>query len=200
MRFEYPKNFVFTIGSTETGGWVYTSTIRLLNRLMEKPVPNMTVNKIIIEAAGHTWGVSSAMDLGLQSLYKEFLPSGDIEINDLADIESYYNRISKKWGYEVIPPGKVFTNLAWNLWGKGEKEQAVKVLRHAATINSKDSPTLFYLGQMLCAQENLSEGSMYYKLAVNAELSKSVPNGLNLNSYKASNDKLEKKNGHVTDK
>lgn len=193
IKFEHHKNFVFTLGSTEVGGWVYTSTTRLLNRLIEKPIPNMNVNNISIEGVGHTWGVSSAMNLGLQFLYKELIPSDDIEINNLDDIDSYYKGISKKWGYEVIPPAKVFVNLAWNLWGKGEKEQSVNVLRHAITINSKDSPTLFYLGQMLCAQENLSEGLMYYKLALNAELSKSVPNGVNLNSYKTSIDKVEKK-------
>lgn len=193
VRFEHPKSFVFTLGSNETGGWVYTSTIRLLDRLMEKSIPNMTVNMISIEGVGHTWGVSSAMNLGLQSLYKEFIPSGDIEIDNLTDIESYYNGISKKWGYEVIPPATVFISLAWNLWGNGEKEQAVNVLRHAIAMNTNDSPSLFYLGQMLCAQENLSEGLMYYKMALSVEMNKGVPNGVNLNSYQAGIDKVEKK-------
>lgn len=121
---------------------------------------------------------------GLQSLYNGFIPPGEITMDNLDDIVVYYKKLSKKWGYEVVPPGSVFINVALKLWGNDEKEQAIKVLRTAIVYNPKDSFSLFYLGRLLSLQNNLSEGLVYLQLAFEAEKGKSVPNGLNLNLYK----------------
>jgi predicted alpha/beta superfamily hydrolase len=193
IKFEYPEKFVFTLGGGEANGWVHTSTTRLLKRLKEKPIPNMTVKHINIEGSGHTWAVSSAINLGLQSLYQEFIPRSDVIINNIDDVESYYRELSNKWAYEVIPSSKVFTNLVWNLWGKGEKEKAIKVLRYSVTINSTDSPSHFYLGQMLFIQDSLLEGLNFSELALKIEMNKSVPNSVNLTNYRAAIDKIKKK-------
>ena len=193
IEFKHPKQFVFTLGSNEAGGLVYTATTRLLKRLKENPIPNMNVEYIPIKGVGHTWGVSSAINLGLQSLYKEFIPASNVKIDKIGDIRAYYKELSKKWGYQVIPPGKVFINLAWNLWGKGEKEKAIEVMREAIINNPGDSPSLFTLGQMLSTHNDISEGLKYYNLAVEAEMKKSVPNGVNLKSYRTTIDKAEKK-------
>lgn len=192
LKFEHPENFVFTLGSNEAGGLVHTSTTRLLEKLRENPISNMTVKHIAIDGVGHTWGVSSALNQGLQTLYKDYIPASNVVINNIDAIDTYYKKLSQKWHYQVIPPRKVFTNLAFNMWGNGKNEQAIKVLRYATTIHSEDSPSLFNLGQMICIQEGFSEGIIYLRLAFEAEMRKSVPNGVNLNNYKVAINNAER--------
>ncbi len=184
IKFEHPENFVFTLGSNEVDGWVHTSTTRLLKRFKDLPIHNMTVKHIPLEGVGHSWGVAAAMNQGIQSLYSGFIPPGDVIMNNLDDIKAYYKELSQKWGYEVTPPESVFNNVAFNLWGNDEKEQATRLLRIAIKYNSESSLSLFYLGRFLIIQENLSEGLKFLQLALDAEMRKSVPNGINLYTFK----------------
>jgi tetratricopeptide (TPR) repeat protein len=183
VSFEHPENFVFTLGDGEEGGWVHSSTTRLLKRLEDNPTPNVTVKHIAIPKVGHSWTISSAINLGLQALYSNYIPQNDTIIKNLDDIKSYYEELSNQWGYDVTPPGKIFRSLAWYLWGNEKKEQAIKVLRASIAYNSNDSPSIYALGYMLDEQKNLSEALIYYRKALKVEMMKSVPNGINLRTY-----------------
>lgn len=186
VEFKHPKKFVFTLGTNEEGpgGIVYSSTTRLLKRLHEHPISNMSVKYFSIEGVGHTWGMATAMNLGIQYLYNEYIPNESVIMNNLDDIKTYYKELSNKWGYEVIPPESVFNNVAFKQWNNGEKENAIKLLRTAITYNPNYSLSLFYLGRFINIQKNLSEGIKYLQLALEAEMGKSVPNGVNLYSFK----------------
>ncbi|MBT3750567.1 MAG: alpha/beta hydrolase [Bacteroidetes bacterium] len=90
--FDQYKRIVFTLGKGEEGGYVFESTKRLLNRLQEDPIDRLSFQLLEFEGVGHSWGVSSAINKGLQTLYQEFIPPSDIISGQMNKLNEYYEK------------------------------------------------------------------------------------------------------------
>ena len=190
LEFDRPKRFVYSLGTNEEGGYVYESTSRLLERFAQEPVPNMHVSHFKIEGVGHTWGVASAMNHGLQDLFVEYIAPGEVINAGLDAVEAYYMDLSRQWRYTVEPPAKVLHGVAFNLWDEAP-EEAIKVLQEAVSNDVDDSTSLYYLGLLHRNIGATEQAVEYLNLAIEAELRKTVPNEVNRRTFASSLEKLE---------
>lgn len=174
VNFNQHEKIVFTLGTKEKGGMVYSSTKRLIDELLINPKKNLDIELIKVQNVGHSWGVATALNLGLQFLYQEYIPEDNLLTEN--EMYLYYNKISKQWGYSVIPPGKVFINVAYNIWASGKSEEAISLLKKGVKFHRNDSQLCFFLGQMLNAAGRTEEALSFYEKALMVEKSKYVPN------------------------
>ena len=97
----------------------------------------------------------------------------------------YYDDLSGRWGYTVNPPGSVFVKMAWEIWGREEKDAAIDILLGAASIHPLDSNVLYYLGYMLEKTGQYERALEYVEAALLSELGKDVPSGVNTRAYRS---------------
>lgn len=58
------------------------------------------------------------------------------------EMHLYYDQISNQWGYSVIPPGKVFINVAYNIWTSGKSKEILSFYERALPVEkSKHVPS-----------------------------------------------------------
>lgn len=180
-KFNKPKRMLFTLGTKEEGGMVYPSTMRLVDELRDKHQKNLELDLIMIQDVGHTWGVATAINKGLQWLYSDYIPSENITSE--ADMNRYFEELSENWSYKVTPPGKVFINVAYNLWSEGKDKEAIALLKKGVKLQKNDSQLFFILGQMLSAIGRDNEALIFYEKAILVEKNKAVPNEVNLRGF-----------------
>ncbi len=199
-RFEHPKRMVFTLGSREAGGRVYESTKRLLRWLEADPIPRLAVTNFEFEDVGHSWGVASALDKGLQALFAGYIAPEDVIDGGMKAIESYYEDLSGHWGYHVIPPGKVLQRAAAQARADGEHRAAIDILNTALSHDPTSSPTHHALGSIYREQGETEEALEHFRRAIQAELLKPVPNEVSLRGYRAAIAELTETTGsHLSD-
>jgi len=185
MQFDKPKDMFFSLGTNEMNGWVGESTQKLLDYLKANPKKNLTISDIKIPNVGHTWGMSEAINKGLLRLYANYIPGKGIEMNSMVDITSYYNQLSKIWGYQVIPPEKVFINLGTAQWSSGKSAEGIKTLQRGLIVHPLSSQIPYYLARLKELENEKMKSLEYYQAALRAELQRIVPNQVNVRIYKS---------------
>lgn len=171
-----PDRMVFTLGTKESGGWVYESTKRLVDYMRNSPDVDTEPDLFDIEGVGHTWGVAEAIDRGLISLFSEYVAPESTISGGMQEIGEYYNRLSESWAYQVTPPNKVLHGASLAAWKAGDSGRAIDILLQAATNNPSYSPTRYLLGKL---NEELGEtvsARKAYQDAIEIERRKETPN------------------------
>ncbi|MBN2665839.1 MAG: hypothetical protein JXR67_04970 [Bacteroidales bacterium] len=138
---------------------------------------------MIIEGVGHTWGVATAINFGLQALFKEYFPPDSSINGGFNSIQDYYRELSVVWGYTVNIPRQVVASAALDMWQRGEKEKAIQCLKEEIEIDLYDSISFYYPGKMLLKTGDLDGALSAANSGLKAEMNKSVPNGVNLNEF-----------------
>lgn len=182
--FAQPKRMVFTLGAGEAGGWVYESTKRLLRRLEEDPVPGLSVSDFEFPQVGHSWGVASAMDKGLQALFAGYIAPQEIVDGGSRSIDEYYGELSRQWGYPVVPPNKVLQAAAAREWEEGDRDAAIEMLKRALLNDPHDSVTQYELGARYESWGDAERALSCFNHAIRAEQRKPVPNEVNMRAYR----------------
>lgn len=191
LQLDRAKRMVFTLGSNEVGGWVSDSTKRLVKYMENKPVPGMSFDYFEFENVGHTWGVASAMDKGLQALFAGYIAPREISEDGMSAIDAYYQDLSDQWGYSVTPPNKVLHAAANKAWLDGNRQTTIEILRLAMANEPNNSLTRYMLGMTYEAMGNVKQALNSYSGAILAEQKKPVPNEGSLRNYRARVDELE---------
>jgi len=189
--FDQPKRMVVTLGSSEEGGWVHTSTTRLLDQLDREPIAGLELTHFVIDGVGHSWGIPSAIDRGLRELFRGFIPAEEVSSSSLVEIEAYYKALSETWGFHVAPPISVMQSLAMKEHSDGNVEKAITTLELLIAYEPDAALAHYYLGKYnegLARQERALE---CYRNALAAELRRDVPKGIYLQAYRRAVEQAE---------
>lgn len=189
IPFRKKKRVVIACGSQEKGGAAYDAVQGFLEWINEEHPENLVHEYIEIEGVGHSWGIPEALDRGLKYLFKDYLPSGEIE--SLDELMDYYAGLSDEWGYDVIPPDSIMVKLANELWSTDKREEALGVLDRLLDVSPNSSIGHFYRGNFLSLIDQVPGAVESLREAVRLELARPVPNYIYLNVYKEKLGKLE---------
>lgn len=182
LAFDPPKRVVITLGTEEEGGWVYTSTKRLLSNLDEKPIEGLDVTYLEFEGEGHSWSIPDALNKGLRALF----PNYDIEVDEettLADIEKHYSALSESWGFDVVPPSSVLMSLALKYREAENLEEGIRVLDWYLERNLNKSLIHAYKGIFLKGLGRREPALAALQQALKVELRNPVPDGVYVRGY-----------------
>jgi predicted alpha/beta superfamily hydrolase len=186
-HFERPKRMVVTLGTSEEGGMVHTSTTRIFERFEADPIENLEVSLLEFEGVGHTWGIPSAFDEGLRRLHAGYIAPEE-EAGTLDEIDAYYRDLSTSWGYPVDPPATVMLRLAA---AQDDKRQAIAIIDRLLAFEPEYPLAHFYKGRFQ-QKLGLNDAALdSYREALAAELRTDPPDGLNLRWYRESIEELE---------
>jgi len=179
-EFDRPKRMVITLGTEEKGGSVYEATTRLLDGLAANPPENLTVAHYELEGVGHSWGIPTALDKGLRTLFAEYVPLANVEEMSLDELEARYDRLSMAWRFPVTAPPDPCQAIAVAEWRAGNHDQALKTVDRIVAKHPNYSYVHFQKAANLSREGRHVEALDALHTAEDVELRRAVPSGVRL--------------------
>jgi len=179
-EFDRPKRMVITLGTEEKGGSVYEATTRLLDGLAANSPENLTIAHYELEGVGHSWGIPTALDKGLRTLFAEYVPLANVEEMSLDELEARYDRLSMTWRFPVTPPPDPCQAIAVAEWKAGNHDQALKTVDRIIKKHPNYSYVQFQKAAYLSREGRYVEALDVLHAAEDVELRRAVPSGVRL--------------------
>lgn len=182
LQLGVPKRMVITLGTEEEGGWVHTSTTRLLENLAKRPIDGLSVTYLEFEGEGHSWSIPDALNKGLRALFPGF--DYDVESDTtLEEIQAHYQVLSNDWGFDVVPPSSVFKSLALKCREAGNLERGIEALEWYLDQNPNRSLIHAYRGILLKGLGSRDQALKALRTALEVESRRDVPDGVYVRGY-----------------
>ncbi|MHA1958610.1 MAG: alpha/beta hydrolase-fold protein [Candidatus Thorarchaeota archaeon] len=169
------KPLVVTIGSLEGGDMgrsVRDGFIPLLTSHFEK---SSRFKAVELPLENHSFGPYKAIFEGLRVLYSDDIIPEEIIDKGLDAVNSFYENLSKKYGYKVLIPESTYSQLASNMYSKGEESQALEVARTYLLEYPESSYAHYYVGVRYLRQQLIDLAEKHIGEALEMESSQLVP-------------------------
>jgi len=193
-----PKPFTVTLGALEGGDMGRTVRNGLVPLMEDKLGADKSYEFIEISGEGHSYVPYKALYEGLLSLYRDWMMPNKILEEGFQGIESFYKKLSKKYGYKVNIPESAYSRLASKLDGEGEKNEALEIAKRYLQAYPESSYAHFYLGIRYQSRGDMKSAVSCYQKAIEVEKATSEPDSERIIMYEISLDEvmieLKKKN------
>ena len=127
----------------------------------------------------------------LEKLYMDWrLPLEIARTGILADFDTHFEALSKKFGYEIITPEATVNRLGYRYLGTKEMEEAIAVFKRNVNVYPESSNVYDSLGDAYDAAEEFELALKNYEIAYNKARHSSH---LNMQVYKNNYERLQKK-------
>ena len=127
----------------------------------------------------------------LEKLYMDWrLPLEIARTAILADFDTHFEGLSRKFGYEIITPELTVNRLGYRYLGTKEMAEAIAVFKRNVAVYPKSVNVYDSLGDAYDAAENFELALKNYEIAYKNALKTSHPN---LQIYKNNFERLQKK-------
>lgn len=127
----------------------------------------------------------------LEKLYMDWrLPLEIARTAILADFDTHFEGLSRKFGYEIITPELTVNRLGYRYLGTKEMEEAIAVFKRNVAVYPESTNVYDSLGDAYDAAENFELALKNYEIAYKNALKTSHPN---LQVYKNNFERLQKK-------
>lgn len=179
-----PTRLVVTLGTDETGGWTHTAASKLVAKLGEHAAPNLDHAFIEIEGAGHNLSVPEAFVRGLRALYRDWSVPDAVVADGLDAVGDYYESLSVRYHGRVDIPKDALIAVGMQYRQHERLAAAQEVFEQASAAYPEDPLIHYYLGRVLSQRGQPDFALAQYQLALQAELRRDPPDGLNVSLFR----------------
>ncbi|MFW9964759.1 MAG: alpha/beta hydrolase-fold protein [Candidatus Sifarchaeia archaeon] len=169
------KPLIVTIGSKEGGDIgrsVRDGFIPLLSSHSKKSTKFKAVE---IPLENHEFGPYKALYEGMKALYSDYIIPQDIIDNGLDAVNSFYENLSEKYGYEVLIPESTYSQVASSIYRQGEESQALKIAKTYVQKYPESSYAHYYLGTRYLRAQLIELAEEHVGKALEIESNQFVP-------------------------
>jgi uncharacterized protein len=180
MNLKY-KQYYFSIGGNEIPGNIgeahtFAKTLKI------KAPAELRWKFDYLEKEDHGSQATIALIYALRFIYEGWKYDSDLLVaGGLNAIDNFYNNLSERFGYEIIPDVSTMNSIGWGVLRAGRHEEAVKIFE-SNILKHPDSPDAFnYLGEGYFAAGKTDLAIKSYEKAI--ELATTSGNG-NIENFK----------------
>jgi predicted alpha/beta superfamily hydrolase len=169
------KPLIVTIGSLEGGDMgqsVRDGFIPLLTSHMKK---GSRFKAVELPLEDHNFGPYKAIYEGLRVLYSDDIIPKEIIDKGLDAVNSFYEKLSKKHGYNVLIPESTYSQLASSMYKQGKKAQALEIAEAYVQEYPESSFAHYYVGTRYLKEQLIELAENQIRKALEIELSQFVP-------------------------
>jgi predicted alpha/beta superfamily hydrolase len=169
------KPLIVTIGSLEGGDMgrsVRDDFIPLFTSQLKK---GSRFKAVELPLEDHNFGPYKAIYEGLRVLYSDDIIPEEILDKGLDAVNSFYEKLSKKYGYTVPIPESTYSQLASRMNKQGKGSQALEIAEAYVKEYPESSYAHYYVGTRYLKEQLLDLAEKQIRKALEIELSQFVP-------------------------
>ncbi len=177
------KSLIVTIGSEEGGDIgrsVRDGFIPLLTSHSKK-ISKFKAVELPLE--NHTFGPYKALFEGMRALYSDDLIPQEVIDKGLDAVNSFYETLSKKYGYEVLIPESTYSQLASSMYKQGKESQALELAKTYVQKYPESSYAHYYVGTRYLRAQLIELAEEHVGKALEIELNQFVPDSEKIFAY-----------------
>ncbi|MFW9870708.1 MAG: alpha/beta hydrolase-fold protein [Candidatus Thorarchaeota archaeon] len=177
------KPLIVTIGSEEGGDIgrsVRDGFIPLFTNHSEK---SSGFKAVELPLEDHTYGPYKALYQGMRALYSDDIIPQEIIDKGLDAVNSFYENLSKKYGYEVLIPESTYSQVASSMYRQGNKSQALEVAKTYVQKYPESSYAHYYVGTRYLRAQLIDLAVEYVEKALEIESNQFVPDSEKIFAY-----------------
>jgi hypothetical protein len=178
-----PKPLTVTLGELEGGNMGRSVRTGFVPLMKDKLGANKSYEFIEISEEGHSYVPYKALYEGLLSLYRDWMMPNKVLEEGFQAIESFYEKLSKKYGYKVDIPESAYSRLASKLDGEGKKNEALEIAKRYVQEYPGSSYAHFYLGIRYQSRSDIKSAISCYQKAIEVEKATSDPDSERIIMY-----------------
>jgi hypothetical protein len=186
------KPITVTVGSLEGGDIGRSVRDGFISQMKSKFGNDRNFKSVEIPEEGHYYVPYKALYEGLKSIYYDWKIPNDLLTGGIKAIESFYNELSKKYGYPIDVPEYAYSNLANYVYNQVSTEAAVEISVLYVDNYTESSFAHYKLGRFLHLADDLNAAKKSYQRAIKFENKTSNPDSERLIMYKINLQKVEK--------
>jgi predicted alpha/beta superfamily hydrolase len=169
------KPLVVTIGALEGGDMGRSVKDGFFPKMKKSPGEKMAFTFIEIPEEGHSYVPYKAYYQGLLALFADWVMPNDIMNDGFEGIRSFYEKQSKKYGFDIDIPESAYFRLASKNYNEGDRKKAVEIAKEYVNKFPESSYAHYYLGMRAKAVGELSLAKESFLKAIDIEESSLEP-------------------------
>lgn len=169
------KPLVVTIGALEGGNMGRSVRDGFFPKMRKSAGEKAPFTFIEIPAEGHSYVPLKAYYQGLSALFADWVMPNEILSDGFEGICSFYEKQSKKYGFEIDIPESAYFRLASKYYNEGDKKKALEVAKEYVHRFPESSYAHYYLGLRAKAVGELRLAKESFLKAIDIEESSSEP-------------------------
>ena len=191
------KPMVTTIGSLEGGDIGRSVRDGFIRLMVEENDVELAFQFTEIPDENHSLVPYKAFFEGLKLLYSDWIPSDKVISSGINGIEGFYQKLSKKYQYQIRIPESVYIRYSNFISRQGKGDEALEITKKYVQEYPQSSFAHFYLG---ARHERLGEFNLAidnFKIAIEMEKKMLLPESEKLIAYRLNLQNVEEKRGQV---
>jgi predicted alpha/beta superfamily hydrolase len=177
------KPLIVTIGSEEGGDMGRSVRDGFIPLLTNHSKEISTFKAVEIPLEDHTFGPYRALYEGMRALYSDDIIPQEIIDKGLDAVNSFYENLSKKYGYEVLIPESAYSQVASSMYRQGKESQALEAAKTYVQEYPESSYAHYYVGTRYLKAQLIGLAVEYIGKALEIELNQFIPDSEKIFAY-----------------
>ena len=169
------KPLVVTLGAREGGDMERSVRDGFVPKMRKSPDEKTAFTSIEIPEVSHYYGPYKAYYEGILALFSDWMMPNEIMNDGFEGIRSFYEKQSKKYGFEIDIPESAYFRLASKHYNEGDRKKAVEIAKEYVSKFPESSYAHYYLGMRAKAVGELHLAKMSFLKAIDIEESSLEP-------------------------
>jgi predicted alpha/beta superfamily hydrolase len=179
----FDKPLIVTIGSEEGGDIGRSVRDGFIPLLTSHSKKSSKFKAVELPLENHTFGPYRALYEGMKVLYSDDIIPQEIINKGLDAVNSFYENLSKKYGYEVLIPESTYSQIASSMYRQGKESQALEVAKTYVQEYPESSYAHYYVGTRYLKAQIIELAIEYVGKALEIELNQFVPDSEKIFAY-----------------
>ncbi|MFW9845665.1 MAG: alpha/beta hydrolase-fold protein [Candidatus Thorarchaeota archaeon] len=177
------KQLIVTIGSEEVGDMGKSVRDGFIPLLTSHSDNTSRFKAVEIPLEEHTFGPYRAIYEGLRALYSDDMIPQEVIDRGWDAVNAFYENLSKKYGYDVLIPESIYSQLASSMHKQGKESQALLAAKAYLQEYPESSYAHYYLGTRYLKAQNVELAEEYVAKALEIESNLFVPDSEKIFTY-----------------
>lgn len=177
------RQLIVTLGSEEGGDMGRSVRDGFIPLLTSHSKKSSKFKALELPLENHTFGPYKALYEGIRVLYSDYIISQEIIDKGLDAVNSFYENLSKKYGYEVIIPESTYSEVASSMYRQGKESQALEVAKTYVQEYPESSYAHYYVGTRYLKAQHIELAAEHVERALEIESNQFVPDSEKIFAY-----------------
>ncbi|MFW9981986.1 MAG: alpha/beta hydrolase-fold protein [Candidatus Thorarchaeota archaeon] len=177
------RPLIITIGSEEGGDMGRSVRDGFIPLLTSHSKKSSKFKAVELPLENHTFGPYRAIYEGMRVLYSDYIISQEIIDKGLDAVNSFYEDLSKKYGYKVIIPESTYSEIASSMYRQGKESQALEVAKTYVQEYPESSYAHYYVGTRYLKAQLIDLAAEHVGKALEIESNQFVPDSEKIFAY-----------------
>jgi predicted alpha/beta superfamily hydrolase len=177
------KPLIVTIGSEEGGDIGRSVRDGFIPLFADHSKKSSKFKAVELPLEDHTFGPYRALYEGMRALYSDDIIPQEIIDKGLDAVKSFYENLSKKYGYEVLIPESTYSQIASSMYRRGKEPQALEAAKTYLQEYPESSYAHYYVGTRYLRAQLIELAKEFVEKALEIELNQFVPDSEKIFAY-----------------